>query len=80
MDYLDYEGLQRYDELIKKDISGKISDTYAANLNLTTTANYITEPEFKSIKINGATTNSTSSENCILQYDTTNKCLKFIFN
>lgn len=53
---------------------------YVANLQAGTAANYITEPEFKSVKINGSSTNSASSSNCVLQYDTTNKCLKFIFN
>ena len=53
---------------------------YAANLQVTNSANYITEPEVKSVKINGSTTNSASSNNCVLQYDTTNECLKFIFN
>ena len=53
---------------------------YVANLQSGDAANYITEPEFKSVKVNGSTTNSASSSNCVLQYDTTNKCLKFIFN
>ncbi len=53
---------------------------YIANLQSGTAANYITEPEFKSVKVNGSATNSASSSNCVLQYDTTNKCLKFIFN
>ena len=53
---------------------------YIANLQSGTAANYITEPEFKSVKVNGSSTNSASSSNCVLQYDTTNKCLKFIFN
>lgn len=53
---------------------------YIANLQSGDAANYITEPEFKSVKINGSSTNSASSSNCVLQYDTTNKCLKFVFN
>ena len=53
---------------------------YAANIALSTSANYITEPEFKNVKINGSTTNAASSENCELQYDTENKCVKFVFN
>lgn len=53
---------------------------YVANLQTGTAANYITEPEVKSVKINGSTTNSASSSNCVLQYDTTSKCLKFVFN
>ena len=50
-----------------------------ANVSVSSTSNYITEPEVKSIKINGSTTNSASSDNCQLQYDTTNKCLNFVF-
>lgn len=37
---------------------------YWANLAIGTSTNYITEPEVKSIKINGSTTNSASSTNC----------------
>ena len=51
-----------------------------ANSLTSQTPNYITQPEFKSVKINGSTTNSASSNNCVLEYDTTNKCLKFVFN
>ena len=53
---------------------------YAANISLSSNANYITEPEFKTVKINGSNTNDASTENCILEYDTTNKCLNFVFN
>lgn len=56
------------------------SSLYAGSINTSTTRSYITEPEFKSVKINGSSTNSASSNNCVLQYDTTNKCLNFIFN
>lgn len=55
------------------------SALYWANLAIGTSTNYITEPEVKSIKINGSMTNSVSSTNCQLQYDTTNKCLNFVF-
>ena len=54
--------------------------TYCANVPLATTQNYIREPEFKTVKINGSTTNAASTENCVLQYDNDNKCVKFIFN
>ena len=53
--------------------------THWANIGLQTSANYITEPEIKSVKINGSSTNAASSSNCSIQYDTTNKCLKFVF-
>ena len=53
---------------------------YVANLQAGTAANYITEPEVKTVKINGSTTNSASTTNCVLQFDTTNQCLKFVFN
>ena len=53
---------------------------YAANIALSTSANYITEPEFKNVKINGGETNVQSTKNCQLQYDTVNNCLKFVFN
>lgn len=53
---------------------------YIANLQSGDAANYITEPEVKEVKINGSTSNVASSSNCVLQYDTINKCLKFIFN
>ena len=56
------------------------SRPYWANIKSTTSANYITEPEIKSVKINGSSTNAASTQNCSIQYDTTNKCLKFIFN
>ena len=56
------------------------SKKYAANIDLSSSANYVKEPEFKTVKINGSSTNAASSENCILQYDTTNKCLNFVFN
>ena len=53
---------------------------YWANQTLTTSAKYNSEPEVKSVKINGSSTNAASSSNCVLQYDTTNKCIKFVFN
>ena len=53
---------------------------YWANLQTTSAANYIAEPEVKSVKINGSSTNSASTENAVIQYDTTNKCIKFVFN
>lgn len=69
-------------------ISGSYNDltdkptipSYAANIALSSSANYIREPEFKKVKINGSSTNAASSENCELQYDTENKCVKFVFN
>lgn len=69
-------------------ISGSYNDltdkptipSYAANIALSSSANYIREPEFKNVKINGSSTNAASSENCELQYDTENKCVKFVFN
>lgn len=63
---------------VKTAVDNKVH--YVANLQSGTAVNYITEPEVKSVKINGSTTNSASSNNCVLQYDTTNKCLKFVFN
>lgn len=63
---------------VKATVDSKVH--YVANLQAGTAANYITEPEVKSVKINGSSTNSASSSNCVMQYDTTNKCLKFIFN
>ena len=63
---------------VKTAIDNKVH--YIANLQSGTAANYITEPEVKTVKINGSTTNSASSSNCVLQFDTTNKCLKFVFN
>lgn len=53
---------------------------YWANLQTASVANYITEPEVKSVKINGSSTNAASTENAVIQYDTTNKCIKFVFN
>lgn len=53
---------------------------YWANIQTASAANYITEPEVKTVKINGSTTNSASTTNCVLQFDTTNQCLKFVFN
>ena len=67
-----------YDTL--NNVVSDIKNSYIANLKLQLTANYVTEPEVKTVKINGSTTNSASAENCILQYDTTNKCLNFVFN
>jgi len=51
-----------------------------ANILTSSTANYITEPEVKSIKINGSSTNAASSSNAVLQYNSTDKCIEFIFN
>lgn len=51
---------------------------YWANVQVGSSTNYNTEPELKSVKINGSTTNSASTANALLQYDTTNKCLNFI--
>lgn len=65
-------------EFVQTTVNNKVH--YVANLQSGTAANYITEPEFKSVKINGSTTNSASNSNCVLQYDTTNACLKFTFN
>ena len=59
---------------------GTNPNKYWANLQVGTAANYITEPEFKSVKINGSSTNSASTQNAVIQYDTTNKCIKFVFN
>lgn len=63
---------------VKSAVDGKVH--YVANLQAGTAANYITEPEVKTVKINGSTTNSASTTNCVLQFDTTNQCLKFVFN
>lgn len=68
---------------LEKALDGKAASShshYWANLQTTSAANYITEPEIKSVKINGSTTNAASTSNCSIQYDTTNKCLKFIFS
>lgn len=63
------------------DLSGKPTlPEYCANVPLSLEMNYIREPEVKTIKINGSTTNAASTNNCVLQYDTTNNCLKFVFN
>ena len=56
------------------------NSTYWANISVGTSKNYITEPEIKSVKINGSSTNSASTENAVIQYNTTNKCIKFVFN
>ena len=54
---------------------------YWANLHVRTDALYNEQPEFKEVKINGSTSGSSAStENCVMQYDTTNKCVKFVFN
>ena len=53
---------------------------YWANIQTSTSENYIGEPEIKSVKINGSTSNAASTNNCQILYDTTNKCLKFVFN
>ena len=58
----------------------KKSAAFWGSLGVQTTASYITEPEFKTVKINGSTTNAASTKNCVLQYDTTNECLNFVFN
>lgn len=63
-----------------KAVNTAITGSYVANLQPASAANYITEPEFKSVKINGSSTNSASSSNCRIQFDTTENCLKFIFN
>ena len=57
-----------------------VNGLYWANSKVQTAANYIKEPEFKTVKINGSTTNAASTKNCVLQYDTTNECLNFVFN
>lgn len=62
------------------DAASSTHTHYWANLQVGSSTNYITEPEVKSVKINGSTTNTASTENCILQYNTTDKCLKFVFN
>lgn len=66
--------------ILSNAVTSKLNKVYWANVQNDLSANYITQPEFKSVKINGSTTNSASSSNCVLQYDTTNKCLKFVFN
>lgn len=78
--YLDLIGLGYLIEKIQATFIKKTDTIYAANLQVNASANYITEPEVKSVKINGSSTNSASSNNCVMQYDTTNQCLKFIFN
>lgn len=60
--------------------AGTNPNKYWANLQVGTAANYITEPEIKSLKINGSSTNAASTQNAVIQYDTTNKCIKFVFN
>ena len=56
-------------------------NTYWANQQLTSEAVYNTEPEFKTVTINGSTNSSTAStENGVLLYDTEEKCIKFMFN
>lgn len=57
-----------------------LNGLYASNISIGTSANYIKEPEFKTVKINGSSTNAASTNNCVLQYDITNKCLNFVFN
>lgn len=57
------------------------SNTYWANQQLTSEAVYNTEPEFKTVTINGSTNSSiASTENVVLLYDTEEKCIKFTFN
>ena len=54
---------------------------YSANMQVKSSASYNEQPEFKEVKINGLTSGTTAStENCVMQYDTTNKCVKFVFN
>lgn len=56
-------------------------NTYWANQQLTSEAVYNTEPEFKTVTINGSTNSSiASTENGVLLYDTEEKCIKFMFN
>lgn len=56
-------------------------NTYWANQQLTSEAVYNTEPEFKTVTINGSTNSSiASTENVVLLYDTEEKCIKFMFN
>ena len=43
-----------------------VTSGYWANIGVTTSANYIKEPELKSIKINGSSTNAASTTNCSL--------------
>ena len=63
------------------DLVGKPTlPSYCANVPLALELNYVTEPEFKNVKINGGETNVQSTKNCQLQYDTVNNCLKFVFN
>ena len=54
---------------------------YWANLSVSTSQTYNTQPEFKEVKINGLSSGTTAStSNCVMQYDNTNKCVKFVFN
>lgn len=62
------------------DAASSTHTHYWANLQVGSSTNYITEPEVKSVKINGSSTNAASTENAVIQYDTTNKCIKFVFN
>ena len=50
-----------------------------ANLSVTTSAKYNTEPEFKSVKIGNGTASTAATKSCQQIYDATNQCLKFIF-
>ena len=61
-------------------VTAGTANQYVANIAVADSANYITEPEIKSVKINGSSTNAASTNNCQIQYDATNKCLKFLFN
>lgn len=55
---------------------------YWANIKTDMAPQYNTEPEFKSIKINGSSscTCGGSTENAVIQYDTATKVVKFVFN
>lgn len=53
---------------------------YWANTKTDPDPKYNSEPEFKLVKINGSTTNSASTENAVIQYDTATKVIKFVFN
>ena len=78
-----YNGYVYYYEHSNPDISkmittNNITNYYWGNNKLTSSAKYNSDIESKSIKLGNGTT-STAIEGCTMQYDSTNKCLKFIF-
>lgn len=56
----------------------RLPSIYWANITAANAANYNTTPEVASVKIGNGTT-ATSTKNVVLQYDSTNEVLNFVF-